>query len=124
MKKHQVKLVIAGACLALAVIIIAMSFKEESDGIEDYKGEIAYIKCLEADCGHVEEMDLSEYYQMIRDEYDNFESYVKCSKCGGRAMRVNKCPQCGFLFPNGAARGAYPDTCPECKYSPTQQERE
>ncbi|AQQ71863.1 hypothetical protein SMSP2_02242 [Limihaloglobus sulfuriphilus] len=124
MKKNKTKLLAAGVCLALAVVIIAMSFKEESDGIEDYKGEIAYIKCFEADCGHVEEMDLSEYYQMIRDEYNNFESSVECSKCGGRAMRVNKCPECGFLFPNGAARRGYPDTCPECGFSQTQRDRE
>ena len=119
-KKKVISLAIIAVCLILSVFVF-MKTGSDSSGIEDYKGEQVVLKC--ASCDFVKRMDKTEYFTTIAEKYNNEERPFECEECGKMAYRAIECAKCKHVFFRGAVKNSYADKCPECGYSPSQQER-
>lgn len=108
------------AALAAAFSIIFFTSGSGDAGISGYEGQTVYHKCVSANCSNVQQMSKTEYFQTIKDKYNNEEKPLKCEKCGNPAIRALKCEKCGNIFIRGSVRNDYADRCPKCKFSPSQ----
>lgn len=103
-----------------AALIIFISTGNSDSGIKGYEGQSILLKCSAPACGFVQEMSKTEYFQTIKDKYNNEEKPFKCTKCGGSSLRALKCEKCGEVFVRGAIRNDYADRCPKCRFSPSE----
>ena len=90
--------------------------------------EKVWVKCTNKDCQAEFEMNKREYLETVEElvRQNPMASYtpVKCEKCGNNsALEAMKCPYCGTVFITGRNSNDYPDRCPKCKKSATEESR-
>ena len=126
-KKKIVMIVVAIACIVLAVVI---TFATYNRGPKTSTGPIPML-CINPDCGASFELSRDEYSeQLIANQSETTmrgmggrrmagPSAFTCPDCGKKsAYMATKCPKCGAFFIEGQAGDQqFPDRCPECNYS-------
>lgn len=125
-------LVYAGVILGCILVAVVVFMKTRSgggggiDSIDD--SEMVWIKCR--GCNQAYEMPRKQYYQELSEATTGnatammFTPPLTCQKCGQKkAFLAEKCPNCGEVFFTGSVPNDYPDRCPKCKHSKTEDSR-
>jgi hypothetical protein len=131
MDEGQKKTVMIGvivACLVLAGILVFARRGGGGGGVGDIPSDsMVWVKC--ASCGAAYEMGEREFYEESQKRMvpgAMTPTPLTCKECGKDAIRLAvKCqnPDCGNIFFEGAVPGDFPDRCPKCKQSATEESR-
>ena len=128
-KKKIVMIVVAIACIVLAVVITFVTCEGGGSGRVS-AGPINML-CVNPDCGASFELSREEYTnQLMANQSETTmpgmrgrgmagPSVFTCPECGKEsAYMATKCPECEAIFIQGQAGDQqFPDRCPECGYS-------
>ena len=125
--KKTVMIGITVVCLAVAGVVIYINLPQSpTDKIP--RGTLWWIKC--ETCEEAYQIDRKDYVIYV-EEHQTSPMEVPalvCEKCGEEAVyRAEKCqdPDCGHIFFRNVSRAVrdYPDRCPECGHSATEDSR-
>ena len=129
-KKKPIMIGIIVVCLALAGLITYMRYSKSSGGIADIPSEeMVWVKCSNKACNAEYQMGKRDYYKFVQEHINPLSSTAPplvCQKCGQESIYLaEKCgnPQCGIVFFVGSVPGDFPDRCPKCKQSATEESR-
>jgi len=97
------------------------------DSISDE--EMIWAKCNNPACKAEYQTSKKGYFKYIEEHANPMAPTAPpmvCEKCGEQSVfRAEKCgnPDCGIVFFRGAVPNDFPDRCPECGYSTTEETR-
>jgi hypothetical protein len=97
-------------------------------GLDELKRGVKYwVKCVDAKCGHMWQMDRKDYFQYLREHQDPMSlaaPAIVCPKCSKESgYRAEKCENCGLVFVRGGIPHDFADRCPQCGRSKTEDDR-
>jgi hypothetical protein len=127
-KKKLVMILIIVVCLGVAGAVFLRG-RGESGGIEDISDdEMTWVKCRNKSCNAEYEMGLKEYYKFVTENANPMGPApgLTCEKCGEPSVyKAEKCknPACGYVFFSGEVPNDFPDRCPKCGQSATEEIR-
>ncbi|KPL23467.1 MAG: hypothetical protein AMJ75_06035 [Phycisphaerae bacterium SM1_79] len=130
--KNTVYIIVIVVCLVgAAVIAYKYIFSSGTPGgIDDIPDEeMTWVKCNNPACKAEYEMGLKAYYKETEERLQPNSMTTPaliCEKCGKPSVyRAVKCtnPDCGIVFIRGIVPNDFPDRCPECKRSETEEIR-
>lgn len=128
-KKKKITIGIAVVCLVLA-IAITLGTRGGGRGGGIRKGK-RWVKCVNPDCGAEYQMTNKEYAEeMANVDIDPMISTTPalvCQECQEESIYTAiKCSneECGAVFFRNPDRRDYPDRCPECGVSETEESLE
>jgi ribosomal protein L40E len=125
-KKKMIMVAIIVVCIAVAVIITVASRSGGPGGIESIKpGEMIWLKCRNPKCENTWQMDKKNYHEYVQKHRNGMTvPGIACPKCNEESgYRAEKCEKCGFIFERGSNTNDFPDRCPKCSYSYTEESR-
>lgn len=117
--------ILAVLAFAAAGLIFFFTQSDSDQGIESIgKEEQITLMCRNSQCGHVYEMNKREYYSLIeevrRPEQFNWPR-IECPECGQKSIdRAVRCQGCDKVFFLYSVLNDYPDRCPYCGYSESE----
>jgi len=118
-------------CLAVAGIITWSRHGGGGGGVDSISDEeMIWAKCNNPACKAEYQTSKKGYFEYVN-EHANPLSMIAplmvCEKCGEQSVfRAEKCmnPDCGIVFRRGAVPNDFPDRCPECNRSETEEIRD
>ena len=128
--KKKVMLGLIVGCLVLAVGITVMTRK---GGGPKPSNEPVQMLCVNEECAYAYELEREEYQEEARKNMTGMmmgpmmgPPALTCPECGQQsAYSAIKCEQCQAVFVRGEAGDQrFPDRCPECDYSKTEERME
>ncbi len=129
-KKKLVMIVVIVVCLAAAGAIFLGTGRGGGGTIDDISDEeVTWMKCINKSCNAEFQVGLKEYYKFVTANANPVAPSappMPCETCGeSSAYRGEKCqnPACGIVFRSGAVPNDFPDRCPKCKQSATEEIR-
>jgi Zn finger protein HypA/HybF involved in hydrogenase expression len=128
--KNLIYAVVIAACILVAVLVFVKTRSGGSaagvDSISDT--EQVWMKCRS--CNNTFEMSRKQYYKDIQEKAQAsatammFTPPLTCPKCSkNSAFLAEKCPNCNEIFISGSIPNDFPDRCPKCKHSKTEDIR-
>jgi hypothetical protein len=128
-KKKVVMIIVIVVCLGVAgaVFFGGGSGSGTIDDISDE--EMTWMKCRNKSCNAEFQTGLKEYYKFVTANANPMAPSappMKCETCGEpSAVKAEKCQNetCGVVFRSGAVPNDFPDRCPTCKQSATEEIR-
>lgn len=131
-KQLKIALLVSVAVTALLMVgFVIESFTDSgSGGITDsIRGGGIWMLCDNPDCEASYEVTQEEFRELLRSKGQIIlgpgvmsQLAFICKECGQEtAYRGMECPKCGALFIEEEEMGDYPDRCPECDYSATEE---
>lgn len=127
-KKKQVKIILIASCLILAVLITLIN-RPRSSGSSGSKRPMQML-CSNEECNAIFEIspeDMREQMMAKNPEgimaigMRDMQAFT-CIECEEEsAFIAAKCSQCDFVHVLSNEPGDYPDRCPECDYSATEE---
>ncbi len=128
-KKKVVMIVIILVCLGVAGAMI-FGRGGGSGTIDDISDEeMTWVKCMNKSCNAEYQMGLKEYFRFVTANANPMAPTapaLTCEKCGEPSIyKAEKCQNaaCGIVFRSGAVPNDFPDRCPKCKQSATEEIR-
>lgn len=131
MDEGQKKTVMIGvivACIVIAGIITLASRGGGSGSVDDIPSDqMVWVKCTA--CQAEYQMGERDFYKQSQERLQPgmmTPTPLTCKECGKDAIRLAvKCenPSCGAIFFEGSVPGDFPDRCPKCKQSATEESR-
>lgn len=120
--KKTIKIGAIALCLLAAIVVVGMNPKRGSSGLERIpSGDTVLIKCENAQCEAVYQMNKREYYALVDEVAARMPNTptspppVACQECqAASARKAMKCTACGHVFFSADTPGAGADRCPEC----------
>ena len=127
--KNVIYGVVIAACIIVALVVFMLTRSGGGGGIDSISDtEKVWVKCRS--CNQAYEMGAKQYYEALRDKSTANTTAMMltppltCEKCGKNALFIaEKCPVCGEVFFTGSIPNDYPDRCPKCKHSKTEDSR-
>lgn len=128
-KKKLVMILVIVVCLGVAG---AVFFRGGGGGgtIDDISDEeMTWVICMNKSCNATSEMSLKEYFKFVTANANPMAPTapaLTCEKCGEPSIyKAEKCQNaaCGNVFRSGAVPNDFPDRCPKCKQSATEEIR-
>jgi len=101
----------------------------ERSGLNTFEGEMIWAKCNNPACKALYQTSKKAYFKYVEEHANPMDPTVPpmvCEKCGEQSVfRAEKCmnPDCGIVFFRGIVPNDFPDRCPECKRSQTEENR-
>lgn len=127
-KKKLVMIIVIVLCLGVAGAIFFGTGGGGGGGIDDISdAEMTWMKCRS--CNAEYQTSLKEYYKYVTANANPMAPSappMPCEKCGkAAAFKAEKCqnPACGIVFQTGSVPNDFPDRCPKCKQSATEESR-
>jgi hypothetical protein len=128
-KKKLVMILVIVVCLGVAGAVF-FGGRGGSGGLEDISDdEMTWVICLNKSCNATYEMSLKEYFKFVTANANPMASAapaLTCKECGEPSVyKAEKCqnPACGAIFRSGSVPNDFPDRCPKCKHSATEDLR-
>jgi predicted Zn-ribbon and HTH transcriptional regulator len=128
-QKKNLMIGIIVVCIIVAGYLVYANFTSSGDGINSIPGdEMVWVKCTNKSCQAEFQMKKKQYYEeaeevMRKNPMASFTP-VKCEKCGNTsALLAEKCPYCETVFITDTTPNDFPDRCPKCKKSATEESR-
>lgn len=125
-RKKMLSILAIVLCLAAAAVIASMNIKKK-DPLPPEGQELYWIKCRNPECEHEWQMDKRHYFEYLKKNQDPMSMLppaIVCPKCAEQSgYRAEKCQQCGLVFERGSVPNDFPDRCPDCSFSNTEQKR-
>jgi hypothetical protein len=129
-KKKLVMVIVIVLCLGAAGAIFMGTGGGGGGSIDDISDEeTTWVKCLNKSCNAEYEMGLKEYYKQVTANANPMAPTapaIQCKECGEMSVyKAEKCenPECGIVFRSGAVPNDFPDRCPKCGHSATEELR-
>ncbi|MBW7989936.1 MAG: hypothetical protein FVQ84_07975 [Planctomycetes bacterium] len=129
-KKKAVMIGIIVVCLGVAGVIIFGTGSGGGGSLDDIPDdEMTWVKCLNKSCNAEYEMSRKEYFKFVTANANPMAPSapaLTCEKCDEPSVYVaEKCQNaaCGIVFRSGAVPNDFPDRCPTCKQSATEEIR-
>jgi hypothetical protein len=128
-KKKLVMILVIVGCLGIAAAVFFGTGGGGSGGVEDIPDdETTWVKCMNKSCNAEYQMGLKEYYKAVQATTNPMGQIqgLTCKECGQpRVYKAVKCqnPACGLVFREGSVPNDFPDRCPKCKQSATEEKR-
>jgi len=128
-KRNVVMIVIVIVCLSLATVLTLMTLpgRRTKDPLKAYKGKKIWVKCKNEACGAEYQVNQKFYFEYIKDNIEPMSTEAPpliCEKCLQKTVyRAVKCPKCGKVFFYDIKSKDFPDRCPECNFSETEETR-
>ena len=107
--------------------LLAPGSGDTIDSIPDE--EMIWVKCNNPACKAEYQTSKKGYFKYVEEHANPMAPTpppLVCEKCGEQSVyRAEKCmnPDCGIVFLRGAVPNDFPDRCPECGYSTTEETR-
>jgi len=129
--KKTVMIVVIVVCLVSAVLITFVTGRSRSvTGLDEVAGQMQLVKCANKNCGAIYEIDKKKYYELLAEESlkhadETGPLAITCEKCGEKSIyKAVKCEKCGEVFFFGeAGANDFPDRCPKCGSSATEEQK-
>lgn len=129
-KKKLVMILIVIVCLGVAAAVFMGTGRSGGGGIDDISDEeMTWVKCMNKSCNAEYQMGLKEYYKAVQANTSPMAQTAQpltCKECGKQMVyKAIKCqnPACGIVFREGSVPNDFPDRCPKCKQSATEEKR-
>ena len=129
--KNVIYAIVIVACILVAVLVFVKTRSGGgSTGIDSMSDtEQVWMKCRS--CNATYEMSHKEYLKQIAEKAKAggatammFTPPLTCAKCSkNSAFLAEKCPNCNEIFFTGSIPNDFPDRCPKCKHSKTEDTR-
>jgi predicted Zn-ribbon and HTH transcriptional regulator len=127
--KNLIYAVIIAVCILVAGVVFMKTRSGGSGGIDSVdENAMVWMKCR--GCNQSYEMPQKQYYEEVSEAMKTtstammFTPPLTCQKCGQKkAFLAEKCPNCGEIFFTGSIPNDFPDRCPKCKHSKTEDSR-
>ncbi|MDT8304141.1 MAG: hypothetical protein RQ760_21845 [Sedimentisphaerales bacterium] len=127
-KKKLVMILVIVVCLGVAGAVFFRG-GSGSGGIEDIPDdEMTWVKCRNKSCNAEYEMGRKDYFKFQTANANPMGPApgIPCEKCGEPSVyKAEKCQNeaCGAVFFSGAVPNDFPDRCPKCMQSATEELR-
>lgn len=126
--KNAVYAVVIAVCI-LGAVLVFMHRKSGGGGIDKLdSSKMIWVKCVK--CNQSYEMSEKEYYKEQKDKVQANPTPMPvalpltCQKCGQDGIRLAfKCANCGEVSFMNSVPNDFPDRCPKCKHSATEDNR-
>jgi len=132
-KKKPVMIAVIVVCLGIAGAVTFLRSGGDQGGINSLPDDkMTWVKCNNQQCKAEYEMSEKEYFKEIQEKQrENPAAMMStpalvCQKCGKPSVfKAEKCgnPSCGHVFFSGSVPNDFPDRCPDCKRSETEEIR-
>lgn len=130
MSKNVIYTIVIAVCLIVAVVVFVKTRSGgTSGGLDSISDtEMVWMKCRS--CNATFEMPKKQYYKELNEKTVAGAAAMiltpplTCQKCQkNSAFLAEKCPNCGEIFFVGSVPNDFPDRCPKCKHSKTEDSR-
>ncbi len=127
-QKKKVMIGVIVGCLILAGIIVFAGRGGGGDGVDDIPSDqMVWVICTSCKASY--QMGERDFYKQSQERMvpgAMTPTPLTCKECGKDAIVLAvKCenPDCGHVFREGSVPGDFPDRCPKCKQSATEESR-
>lgn len=123
-KKKRIMIGVVVVCF-VAAGVIWYATRPADTGIGSIKrGTMFWVKCNEPKCGAEYQIDSKDYYEYVQKHQKGMgPPPLICKECGKKkAYRAEKCEKDGTVFFYSSIPGDFPDRCPKCGYSKTEEQ--
>jgi len=128
-KKKPIMIGVIAVCLIVAALV-TFARRGGSSGIEGLSDEkLIWVKCNNPNCKAEYQMSEKEYFKGQQERINPLSRNtpaLTCEKCGKDSLyRAEKCenPACGAVFFRNSVPNDFPDRCPKCGQSKTEEIR-
>jgi hypothetical protein len=127
--KKPVMIAVIIVCLGVAGAVTFWRHSGSGGGINDIPaGKMMWVKCRNPQCNAEYQMSEKEYYKEIKERLNPGAMMstpaLICKKCGKPSVyKAFKCPYCGKVFFANSVPNDFPDRCPYCHKSKTEETR-
>ena len=129
-KKKPIMIIVIVVCLGAAGAIFWGTGGGGGDTIDSISDEeMIWAKCNNPACKAEYQTGKKAYFKYVEENANPMAPTAPpmvCEKCGEKSVfRAEKCtnPDCGIVFLRGTVPNDFPDRCPECKRSETEEIR-
>jgi phage FluMu protein Com len=127
--KNTIYAIVIAVCLLVAVLIFVLTRSGGSGGIKTIDaGAQVWVKCKS--CGAAYQMGKREYYEELNEKVKASPTAMMltppltCQKCTKPAVLLGEmCEHCNEVFFLNSVPNDFPDKCPKCKISKTEESR-
>lgn len=127
MEQKQKQILIVVVCIVLAVGVTIFTNLGGGGSSRRVKGnKTIQLMCVNEDCLVDYEVTREEFRELMVGQRPMMEISFVCKECDEQTAYIaTKCESCEVVFiPDYQATDDYPDRCPDCGYSKTEEERE
>jgi hypothetical protein len=134
MQEKQLKIALLVSVAVTVLLIVGFAIESFTGGSgggvsRTIGGGGIWMLCENPDCEAAYEVTEEEFRELIKSKGRILfgpgvmsQLTFICKECGQEtAYRGMECPKCGALFIPEDGTGDYPDRCPECGYSATEE---
>jgi hypothetical protein len=127
LKKEKMKIVVSIAGIAISIfVLMKLTILKPKTGIDAVsKDSIVLLKCSNEKCGSVYGKPEIDYVKFSKNNFTmNGVNPMDCDKCEAKScFRALKCSACNEVFFYGQVKDDFPDRCPHCENSDTENAR-
>ena len=130
-RKKPIMIAVIVVCLGVAGAVTYLRSGGSGGGIESIPDAVkTWVKCNNPECKTEYEMSEKEYFKEIQQRLNPAAMLstpaLVCQKCGKQSVfKAYKCgnPSCNTVFFANSVPNDFPDRCPVCKRSETEEIR-
>ena len=129
-KKKPVMIAVVIVCLGVAGAVTFMRGGGGAGTIDDIPDDqMVWVICLNPKCKAEYQMGEKTYHKAVQENLDPRSlatPAIICQKCNEKSVyKAEKCanPDCGMVFRSGSVPNDFPDRCPKCNQSETEEIR-
>lgn len=130
-RKKPIMIAVIVVCLGVAGAVTYLRSGGSAGGIDSLPDDkMTWVKCNNPQCKAEYEMSEKEYFKDIQARINPASMLstpaLVCQKCDKPSVyKAYKCgnPNCGHVFISGIVPNDFPDRCPDCKRSETEEIR-
>jgi phage FluMu protein Com len=127
--KNVIYAVVIAVCLLVAVVVFMMTRSGGGAGLDSIdESEQVWVKCRS--CGAAYQMGKKQYYEELNEKAKAsttammFTPPLTCQKCTKNSVFLGEmCEHCNEVFFPNSVPNDFPDKCPKCKRSKTEESR-
>jgi len=130
-RKKPIMIAVIVVCLGVAGAVTYLRSAGSGGGVDSLPDDkMTWVKCNNPQCKTDYQMSEKEYFKEIQARINPATMLstpaLVCQKCGKPSVyKAEKCgnPNCGHVFLSGSVPNDFPDRCPDCKRSETEEIR-
>jgi DNA-directed RNA polymerase subunit M/transcription elongation factor TFIIS len=128
--KNVIYAVVIAVCILISVVVFLATRGGGKSGLDSISDtEQVWVKCKS--CNTSYQISRKQYYKEIGEKTAAggatammYTPPLTCQKCSKNTVFLaEKCPNCGEIFLTGSVPNDFPDRCPKCKHSKTEDTR-
>ncbi len=130
-RKKPIMIAVIVVCLGVAGAITYLRSGGSGGGIDSLPDDkMTWVKCANPQCKAEYEMSQKKYFEEVQARINPAALMstpaITCQKCNKPSVyKAYKCgnPSCGTVFVENSVPNDFPDRCPQCKRSETEEIR-